>query len=282
MTTMQPDQAAAAVQPLEAAPPSLIAPLTARAVTYSRATARATVQAAPSLLAAVRFRPFTDLIDIACGPGHLAGAATALGARAVGLDISAEMIAVARSRHVAAEFRVGDATAIPESDERFDLAVCNFGAAHVPDRGRLFDEAHRVLRPGGRFGFTEWRGPEASPFFAAVAQAIAAAGAGAGVAPLDPTAFALGSSKAADAALEASGFVDRFVTDLPIVYSAPEGDFLALFDDLALPFAHPRTPGPGLDAFRAALNDRMARFRRDGRFEIPMPAVLAAGSRAVA
>jgi ubiquinone/menaquinone biosynthesis C-methylase UbiE len=47
-------------------------------------------------------------------------------------------------------FQQTDALAVPFGDRRFDLVVCQFGVMFFPDRVRGYEEAHRVLKPGGR------------------------------------------------------------------------------------------------------------------------------------
>jgi SAM-dependent methyltransferase len=77
--------------------------------------------------------------------------------RLVGIDLSAENIRLARERATASgiEFHVGNAEHLGFHDASFD-AVINIGASHLyDDRTRFFAEAHRVLRPGGHFCYTD-------------------------------------------------------------------------------------------------------------------------------
>lgn len=60
-----------------------------------------------------------------------------------GLEIDGDFI-VDRDRMVR-----GDALRVPFADESLDFALLNHVYEHVPDPGRLFAEAYRVLRPGG-------------------------------------------------------------------------------------------------------------------------------------
>lgn len=53
-------------------------------------------------------------------------------------------------------FQQADATALPFSDESFDVVVCQFGVMFFPDKLQGFKEAHRVLRKGGTFLFNVW------------------------------------------------------------------------------------------------------------------------------
>ena len=261
----------------------------APAEAYSRATARATVQAVPTLLAAARVRPFTRLLDIAAGPGYAAGAAAALGLEAVGVDVSDDMIAIARLRQPGADFVLGDAASLPFADESFDVAVCNFGHLHFAEPARAIAEARRVLRPGGRHAFSQWLGPDRSPFFAEVLAASDAAFALDGAPPYDRAAFSLGEPEAAQAALSAAGFDDLASVEVPIVYHAPGGDFLDLLRSVAvkLPSRIDALSDAARETLRASLNERLARFvvqdPKSGAEELraPMPAFVHAGSAPV-
>jgi SAM-dependent methyltransferase len=52
-------------------------------------------------------------------------------------------------------FRHGNATAIPFPDASFDIAWTQQAAMNIADKGRLYAEIHRVLRPQGRYAFQE-------------------------------------------------------------------------------------------------------------------------------
>src|SRR5688572_16202943 len=79
-----------------------------------------TTQTIDPLLDAVGARPGIELLDVASGPGYVAAAAAARGARVVGIDFSAPMVAMARRRHPSIEFREGDAEALPIADGSVD------------------------------------------------------------------------------------------------------------------------------------------------------------------
>ena len=49
-----------------------------------------------------------------------------------------------------------DAQALPFDDGAFDAVVCQFGVMFFPDKPAAFREAHRVLKPGGRYLFNVW------------------------------------------------------------------------------------------------------------------------------
>ncbi|MCC3316743.1 ubiquinone biosynthesis methyltransferase UbiE [Nocardia sp. 852002-20019_SCH5090214] len=74
--------------------------------------------------------------------------------RLTGVDLSAQMLAIARKR--AEEVRPdttlqeGDAHALSFPDSTFDTVVCTFGLCAIPDSAKAIAEMRRVLRPGGQ------------------------------------------------------------------------------------------------------------------------------------
>src|SRR5438034_11572138 len=76
---------------------------------YEAAFARLTSQAIGPLLKAVRLSAGMRLLDVATGPGHVAGAAAARGASVTGIDFSAPMVARGRKLHPTVDFLEGDA-----------------------------------------------------------------------------------------------------------------------------------------------------------------------------
>lgn len=88
-------------------------------------------------------------LEIACGTGRLTNYATH------GLDASGEMLARARERHPAVAFSQAFADDTGFGDETFDAVYTFHLLMHLEPAviERIFREAHRILKPGGRFIF---------------------------------------------------------------------------------------------------------------------------------
>src|SRR5208283_343598 len=99
----------------------------------------------------------------------------------------------------------------------FDAVVCGFGVLHLPEPERALGEAFRVLRPGARYAWTVWCGPEKA-LLSGIAQAAIAAHADLNVPlPPAPPRDQFGDAAAARAALERAGFVDVRSEELPLM-----------------------------------------------------------------
>jgi SAM-dependent methyltransferase len=108
--------------------------------------------------------PLGSVAEICCGHGEVARLLGARVGRGVGVDISTPMLEAAIRGNAGSPFAFvqGDATSLPLRDGVFDCVVMSGGIHHVNDRGRLFSEVARILRPGGAL---VWREP-VNDFFA--------------------------------------------------------------------------------------------------------------------
>jgi SAM-dependent methyltransferase len=100
-----------------------------------------------------------DVLELGCGAAQWSIALAEEGARAVGLDVSAEQLRHAREATSTLPLVQGNAEELPFGEGRFDLVFCDHGAMGFADPVRTVPEVARVLRPGGRFAFVI-----ASPF----------------------------------------------------------------------------------------------------------------------
>jgi ubiquinone/menaquinone biosynthesis C-methylase UbiE len=98
------------------------------------------------------------VLDIGVGPGFLAAeiaVEVGPGGRVCGIDPSASMLAIARTRAepaggAAIELKLGDANDIPYPAASFDVVTATQVLEYVPDVAGALVEIRRVLRPGGR------------------------------------------------------------------------------------------------------------------------------------
>ena len=105
-------------------------------------------------------REGTTLLDIGCGSGYAAAMASVLGAEVTGVDITPELLAIARERVAAATFIRGGMDALPFPDAAFDVAVGFNAFPFAEDPERAVAEAARVVRAGGLVAATTFAEPE--------------------------------------------------------------------------------------------------------------------------
>jgi ubiquinone/menaquinone biosynthesis C-methylase UbiE len=98
-----------------------------------------------------------DVLDIGAGIGGPARfLAATLGCRVTGVDLSEPFVDAARyltnrtGQSAAVSFETGNALDLPFGDAGFDVALLQHVAMNVADRPRLYREARRIVRRGGR------------------------------------------------------------------------------------------------------------------------------------
>ncbi len=249
---------------------------------YADAFGGLTAQTAGPLLDAVGVRAGTRLLDVACGPGFVSGAAAERGADVIGLDFSTAMVAEAKRRHPSIAFREGDAEALSFDAGQFDAVVMNFGLLHLARPDTAVMEAFRVLRAGGRYAFTIWAAPDHAVGFGMVLQAVEAHGKTDVGLPDGPPFFRFSEPSESTRTLEAAGFTDVQIRTLPLRWKLWTPD--AVFD--ALSRGGVRTAAvlraqtlDALERIRAAVRRSVEPYARENGFEVPMPAVLASGTK---
>ncbi len=141
---------------------------------YDSVWSTSTRQFIGPLLDAAEVAEGMSVLDVGCGPGYVSAAASERGATAIGVDFSREMVGIAKRMFPQIKFREGDAQNLAFPDQTFDRVVANFALLHLASPEQACAEAARVLKPGGRFGFTTWARLEENPFVKLVDDAIQA------------------------------------------------------------------------------------------------------------
>jgi ubiquinone/menaquinone biosynthesis C-methylase UbiE len=94
--------------------------------------------------------PGATVVDVGCGKGRVVADLTERGVRALGVDISAQRIAVARRRFPTCDFRIAAAERLPCEDGTVAGYRAERVYQHLADPARALAEARRVLARGGR------------------------------------------------------------------------------------------------------------------------------------
>ncbi len=109
-------------------------------------------------LAHAALRPGDVVVDLGSGAGFdcfLAANRVGPDGRVIGVDMTPEMLERARANAAAGgyenvEFRLGEIENLPVADGSADMVISNCVINLATDKARVFREAHRVLKPGGR------------------------------------------------------------------------------------------------------------------------------------
>lgn len=159
------------------------------------------------------------LLDIGCGAGMFAARAAVHGAVVAGLDASAPLLAIARSRVPDGDFVQGDMGTLPFADHSFDV-VTGFNAFQfVASPSGALAEARRVLRPDGHLAVMVW----AEPHEMAAASVITALRVLLPPPPAEtPGPFALSESGTLWRFAEDAGFDVLTVEDVETAFSYPD------------------------------------------------------------
>lgn len=223
------------------------------------------------------------LLDVATGPGYLAAAAAARGARVVAIDISPDMLALAGRLHPGLDFRPGDAECLPFPDASFDAVVAGFLLHHVGRPGRALEEGARVLRPGGRIAVTTWDVPEQAPLIGLLGDAVRLAGAERpAFLAVGPSREDLGTDGALKRLLAAGGLTGMVLSTISFSHRVGSVDELwegCVGGSVRTAEIIRRQEEPARRRIRDAFDRLAERYRTDGGLEVPVSVRLAAAQK---
>lgn len=251
---------------------------TSRSDVYSNATARVTLQSIPKLLDHARLFPGAKVLDAGCGPGYVAANAKMLGADAEGIDFSEGMIERAKNQFPGIKFSLADVEDLPMQDGTFDAVVSNIVLFHVTDPTRAMSEARRVLKPDGRFVFSQWLGPDRSECYKMMFDVI---GRHADMSRADPApnAYILSDAAQVSEMMQNTGFKDIRSEIVENVLHAPGPSFFEFFMKFGvrIPLILDRQDADVQASIRNEIDDEAARYLSDGCYKIPMPSIVFSG-----
>ena len=126
------------------------------AETYERVHAHRLGEAARDLIEMVGLADGARVLDVGTGTGVAAQAAADAGASVIGIDESIGMLRVARRERPKVSVVAAQAIDLPFGPGRFDAVLGSFVIAHFNKVETVLFDIARVLRLGGRIGFTTW------------------------------------------------------------------------------------------------------------------------------
>lgn len=109
-----------------------------------------------------------NVLDVACGTGDMAVSLVERGCTVTGIDLSEEMLAIARQKAPMVTFLIADAEHLPFPDASFDAVTCAFGVRNFVHLEQGLNEMLRVLKPGGQLVILELATPDSplvKPFY---------------------------------------------------------------------------------------------------------------------
>lgn len=210
---------------------------------------------------ALRIGPRDRVLDIGCGAGQTTreAARIAVQGSVLGVDVSAEMLEVARQRSAQeglrnVDFDEADAQSRVFPPTSFDLCISRFGTMFFADPAAAFANIGRAMRPGARLVWMVWQGRDRNEWATVIRQALEP---GVALSAEVPPAFSLGDQAVATNVLNASGFVSVDFAEVhgPVFYG-PDVD--AAFEAVVgLQFARDLLARPDAegDAARQRLRD---------------------------
>lgn len=135
---------------------------------YLREIDRCFASVVDAVMTRAALSPGERVLDLGTGTGAVAERAAEVvgpGGHVVGVDISLQMLALARARVAARGYahvtlQEGRAETIPADDRSFDVVLASLSLMYAIDREAAAREIARILRPKGRLVAAVWAGPD--------------------------------------------------------------------------------------------------------------------------
>ena len=190
------------------------------------------------MLHAAEIAPDAVVLDVGCGTGKSTRAAARLApdGSALGVDLSSQMLDVARARAAAegltnVTFEQADAQVHPFGEAAHDVVLSSFGAMFFADPKAAFTNLAQSTRPGGRLSLLTWRELARNEWLVAIRAALAVGR----QLPEPPTGmpgpFGLADGDHVQAVLGSAGFSDITleVLEEPLIFGRDAEDAFAFF-----------------------------------------------------
>jgi ubiquinone/menaquinone biosynthesis C-methylase UbiE len=226
----------------------------------------------------------TRVLDVATGPGYVAGQAAKRGASVIGVDVAEAMLALARRLYPGLDFRKADAHALPFDDAYFDAVLGNFVILHLGRPEHAVAEFVRVLAPGGKLALTAWDRPDRARFLGVFLDAVAEAGATPPEdVPVGPDFFRFSVDAEFETLLREQGLEESRVRTIAFTLRvSSSGD--ELWDGLLGGTVRTsalilRQPEDTRQRIREAFDRRVTEYRRADALELPVSVKLVAGRK---
>ena len=224
-------------------------------------------------------QPGESILDVAAGTGDLGFiAAERVGAdgKVLCTDFSPEMLEAARrnGEHRGlsnVEYRVLDAERMGLDDNSVDGVLCRWGYMLMADPAAALGETRRVLRDNGTLAFAVWQTPDRNPWAAIPGVTLVQRGHMPPPEPGAPGIFAMGLADRIVELVTGAGFGEPRLEELTFEWRYAAEDLWDTLTRLAGPLAAVINGLPDEEqrATRAAIEESLAQYRRDGEFVVP-------------
>jgi SAM-dependent methyltransferase len=224
-------------------------------------------------------QPGESILDVAAGTGDLGFiAAERVGAdgKVLCTDFSPEMLEAARRNGERrglsnVEYRVLDAERMGLDDNSVDGVLCRWGYMLMADPAAALRETRRVLRDGGTLAFAVWQTPDRNPWAAIPGMTLVQRGHMPPPEPGAPGIFAMGLPDRIVELVTGAGFGEPRLEELTFEWRFADDDLWDMLTRLAGPLAAVINglPDEERTATRAAIEESLAQYRRDGEFVVP-------------